>query len=473
MSPGDGARMMEPGDGAGARTSGPASAQSPEGGSSGRPAERVFDRRIPRCGTGSVKWEFEEGSFGRASSLVPVKDRGVIPMWVADMDFPAPPCVTEAIRRRADHPIFGYTAPTPGFADAFCDWAAVRHRYRPRPEWVAATEGIVPDLQTLVRALLDEGEGVIVHRPVYTPFFGAIRNAGARIVPCSLRVEPSPPGGAGSEAGQRSAVTSGTSGTPGTSGPSGSGGGNRYRLDLERFDELAAEPANRMTFLCHPHNPVGRVWTGDELAEFAEIAARRGLIVVSDEIHADLVLDGRRFSSFLSLPGADASRTVVCAAPSKTFNLAGLKSSLLVVPDETLRGKFRRERDRTGAYGVNPLSAAAAEAAWRGGGEWLDSVLAVLSENAAAVRRFFAERPELGVRCVPVEGTYLAWLDFRGSGVPAADLDSFLLAKARLRLKDGQVFGPEGLGFARMNFACPAALLEEALHRLAGALAAG
>lgn len=458
---------MRPGDGAGVVTSGPRSAQSPAEGPSGRPAEQVFDRRIRRYGTGSVKWEFEEESFGHASSLVPVKDRGVIPMWVADMDFPAPHCVTEAIRRRADHPIFGYTAPAAGFADAFCEWAAVRHGYRPRPEWVVATEGIVPDLQTLVRALLDEGEGVIVHRPVYTPFFGAIRNAGARIVPCPLRVEPPPSGRAGSEWAKRSAVTSGTSGT------SGSGGGNRYRLDLERFDELAAEPANRMTFLCHPHNPVGRVWTGDELAEFAAIAARRGLIVVSDEIHADLMLDGRRSSSFLSLPGTDASRTVVCAAPSKTFNLAGLKSSLLVVPDEALRGKFRRERDRTGAYGVNPLSAAAAEAAWRDGGEWLDSVLAVLSENAAAVRRFFAERPALGVACVPVEGTYLAWLDFRGSGVPAAELDSFLLEKARLRLKDGQVFGPEGLGFARMNFACPAALLEEALHRLAGALAAG
>lgn len=404
-----------------------------------------------------MKWEFEEEAFGRASSLTPVKDREVIPMWVADMDFAAPECVTAAIRRRAGHPIFGYTAPPAGFAAAFCEWAAARHGYRPRPEWVVATEGIVPDLQTLVRALLREGEGVIVHRPVYTPFFGAIRNAGARLVPCPLRVEPPPPAAPGN----------------GNGNGDRDDGGNRYRLDLERFDELAAEPGNRMTFLCHPHNPVGRVWTREELGEFARIAARRNLIVVSDEIHADLALDGRRFSSFLSLPETDPGRSLVCAAPSKTFNLAGLKASLLVIPDRTLRERFCRERDRAGAYGVNPLSVAAAEAAWRGGGEWLDRALAYLSRNAATARRRFRERPDLGVSCVPVEGTYLAWLDFRRSGVPGADLETFLLERARLRLKDGQVFGSEGLGFARMNFACPAALLEEALDRISGALAAG
>ena len=437
------------------------------------PSAHPFDRRIPRYGTGSVKWEFEEEAFGRASSLTPVKDPEVIPMWVADMDFPAPECVAEAIRRRAGHPIFGYTAPPAGFAAAFGDWAAARHGYRPLPEWVVATEGIVPDLQTLVRALLREGEGVIVHRPVYTPFFGAVRNAGARLVPCPLRVEPPPRSGAPGN-GDRDGNGDGNGSEDGNGNGNGNGneneGGNRYRLDLERFDELAAEPGNRMTFLCHPHNPVGRVWTAEELREFARIAARRGLIVVSDEIHADLVLDGRRFSSFLSLPETDPERSLVCAAPSKTFNLAGLKTSLLVIPDRTLREKFCRERDRTGAYGVNPLSAAAAEAAWRGGGEWLDRTLAYLSANAATARRRFRERPALGVSCVPVEGTYLAWLDFRRSGVPGAALERWLLEQARLRLKDGAVFGPEGLGFARMNLACPAGLLEEALDRIAGAL---
>lgn len=413
---------------------------------SGRPPSPL-DRAVSRLGTASVKWDYEEREFGRASSLVPAQDPEVIPMWVADMDFPAPECVSEAIRRRAGHPLFGYTAPPPGFADAFREWAAARHGYRPRPEWVAATEGIVPDLQVLVRAFLEPGDGVIVHRPVYTPFFGAIRNAGARVVPCPLlRAEAPASGGAGE---------------------------NPYRLDFDRFDSLASDPRNRMTFLCHPHNPVGRLWGDEELAVFAGIARDRGLVVVSDEIHADLTLDGRRFRSFLSIPEADPERTVVCAAPSKTFNLAGLKSSLLVIPDGTLREEFRRERDRTGAYGVNPLSAAAAEAAWRGGGEWLDRVLAYLSGNAAAARGFFAARPELGVAAVPPEATYLAWLDFRSAGLPEsvlASLGKWLVEKPRLRLKDGSVFGPEGQGFARMNLACPAPLLDEALRRLAASL---
>ena len=409
-----------------------------------------LDRGVSRRGTASVKWDCEEREFGHASSLVPVRDREVIPMWVADMDFPAPECVPEAIRRRAGHPLFGYTAPPPGFADAFCSWAAARHGYRPRPEWVVATEGIVPDLQVLVRAFLEPGDGVIVHRPVYTPFFGAIRNAGARVVPCPLAAEEPP-------------VPAGASGNP-------------YRLDFDRFDSLASEPRNRMTFLCHPHNPVGRLWREEELTVFARIARDRGLVVVSDEIHADLALDGRRFRSFLSIPDADPERAVVCAAPSKTFNLAGLKSSLLVIPDETLRAGFRRERDRTGAYGVNPLSAAAAEAAWRGGGEWLDRVLAYLSGNAAALRGFLAARPELGLAAVPLEATYLAWLDFRAAGLPEAALGSlgeWLVAKPRLRLKEGSVFGPEGQGFARLNLACPAPLLDEALRRLAAALPGG
>ena len=163
-------------------------------------------------------------------------------------------------------------------------------------------------------------------------------------------------------------------------------------------------------------------------------------------------------------------RSVVCSAPSKTFNLAGLKSSCLVIPDQEMRDGFRRARDRTGIYGVNPLSAAAAEAAWRGGGPWLDEVLAYLSENARMLRTFFRDRPELNVETAPIEGTYLAWLDFRRTGIAAADLETFLLEKARLRLEDGAIFGAEGRGFARMNLACPRPLLQEALGRLAAAL---
>ena len=400
-----------------------------------------------------MKWEYREGAVGHGSSLVPAEDPDVIPMWVADMDFPCPDVVIEAIRRRTEHPIFGYSMGLLSFRAAFCDWMATRHGCRPDPEWVVPTEGIVPDLGLLVRTFLQPGQGVILHPPVYFPFFGAVRNAGARMHLCPLRRED--------ESGDASEDAS----------------GNPYRLDLERFEKLAAEPETRMTFLCSPQNPVGRVWTPEELGEFARIAKRHDLIVVADEIHADLMLDGRTFTPWLSLEDGALGegvrpRSVVCSAPSKTFNLAGLKSSCLVIPDQEMRDGFRRARDRTGIYGVNPLSAAAAEAAWRGGGPWLDEVLAYLSENARTLRAFFRDRPELDVETAPIEGTYLAWLDFRRTGIPASDLETFLLDKAKLRLEDGAIFGAEGRGFARMNLACPRPLLKEALSRLAAALTA-
>ena len=411
-----------------------------------------FDRLISRAGTGSVKWEYREGAVGHGSSLVPAEDPDVIPMWVADMDFPCPDVVIEAIRRRPELPVFGYSMGLLRLRRN-CDWMATRHGCRPDPEWVVPTEGIVPDLGFLVRTFLEPGQGVILHPPVYFPFFGSVRNAGARMHLCPLGRE---------DASEDSSEDS---------------SGNPYRLDLERFEQLAAEPETRMTFLCSPQNPVGGVWTRGELGEFARIAKRHDLIVVADEIHADLMLDGRTFTPWLSLgEGAVEDevmpRSVVCSAPSKTFNLAGLKSSCLVIPDQEMRDGFRRARDRTGIYGVNPLSAAAAEAAWRGGGPWLDEVLAYLSENARVLRTFFRGRPELNVETAPIEGTYLAWLDFRRTGIAAGDLETFLLEKAKLRLEDGAIFGAEGRGFARMNLACPRPLLEEALGRLSAALRA-
>ena len=400
-----------------------------------------LDRLIPRAGTGSVKWEYREGAVGHGSTLVPAEDPDVIPMWVADMDFPCPEVVVEAIRKRAEHPIFGYSMGLPSYREAFCDWVAARHGFRPDSDWVVPTEGIVPDLGLLVRTFLEPGQGVILHPPVYFPFFGAVRNNGARMHLCPLRREDGP-----------------------------ADGRNPYRLDLARFEKLAAEPETRMTFLCTPQNPVGRVWTPEELTAFAGIAARHGLIVVADEIHGDLMLDGRKFTPWLALDHPPGLRSVVCSAPSKTFNLAGLKSSCLVIPDAEMRAAYRQARDRTGVYGVNPLSAAAAEAAWRGGGPWLDRVLSYVSENARTLQRFFRDRPELNVRTVPVEGTYLAWLDFRQTGIDAEALEDFLLDKVRLRLENGAIFGDEGRGFARLNLACPRPLLEEALGRLEAAL---
>ncbi len=393
-----------------------------------------LDRSVLRRGTGSVKWDHSEEGGG----FPPVDDPDIIPMWVADMDFACPEAVTRAISERMRNPIFGYSLESPGFASAFADWTDRRHGWRPDPGWVEPSEGVVPDLQHLVRGLLRAGEGVIVHPPVYYPFFAAVRHGGAKLVPCPLRTVPGP--------------------------------GNPWRLDLEAFARLAAEPTNRMTFLCSPHNPVGRVWTPSELADFARIARDNDVIVVADEIHADLMLDGARFTPWLSLDESDRARSIVVTSPCKTFNIAGLKISCLVIPDEGIRDTFRRTRMRAGAYGVNPLSVAAAEAAWREGDGWLDEVLGYLTESASEVRRFFEDRPGLGVSMTLIEATYLPWLDFRAARGPDPEVAAFLLRKARVRLKEGALFGQEGQGFARMNIACPRPLLREALRRIADAL---
>jgi len=410
-------------------------------------APSPLDQLIPRQGTGSVKWEASEGAAGHGSSLAPVENPDVIPMWVADMDFACPSAVIEAIRQRAEHPIFGYTVAGPSFFESLSGWMLARHGFGPDPGWMTATEGVVGDLRLLVRALVAPGQGVIVHSPVYYPFYGAIRNGGGRIVSCPLRDD-------GGESGVRPEAVR----------------GNPWRLDFERFEELAAQPENRMTFLSNPHNPVGRVWSREELSRVARIAARRRLIVVSDEIHGDLVLEGHRFVPFLSLGAADPEITLASTAASKTFNLAGLKTSCLIAPNPDHRRRFQRVRDRTGAYGVNPFGAAASEAGWRRGGPWLDRVLRYLAGSARLLSSFFAERPELGVGVTPLEGTYLAWLDCRKTGIPPPRLERFLLDRAQVRLKDGALFGPEGRGFVRMNLACPRPLLHLALTRIARAL---
>jgi len=303
---------------------------------------------------------------------------------------------------------------------------------------VEAGDGVVHECRHLVRGRLVHGGGVIVRRPVCYPFYAAVRHGGGKLVRCPFRP--------------------------------GSGPGNPDRLGLEEFSRLAAGPENRMTFLCSPHNPVGRVWARSELEDFARIARENRLIVVADEIHADLLLGESRFTPWLSLDGCDPERSVVVTSPCKTFNIAGLKVSCLVIPDEGIREAFRRARIRSGAYGVNPLSAAAAEAAWREGDDWLDRILEYLTGNAEETARFFEERPELGVSMTPLEATYLPWLDFRKARISAEDVAGFLLREAKVRLKEGALFGPEGRGFARLNIACPRPLLREALRRIGSAL---
>ncbi len=381
-----------------------------------------FDRRIDREGTASVKWDGRKDAFGRGD---------VIPLWVADMDFPAPPCVLEALARRLAHGVFGYTRLPPSFAEAIASWLERRHGWAVRPEWVVPCAGVVFGLHAAVRAFAEPGARVVVQPPVYYPFYRAIEAAGREIVRSPLALAR-----------------------------------GRYEIDVADLGSRLA--GARLLMLCSPHNPGGRVWSRDDLAAVLAAAEAHGALVVCDEIHADLVFAGSRHVPIGSLPGAE-SRVITLAGPTKAFNFPGLPIGYAIIADPDLRSRFQAELRRTSAPAPSIFAVDALEAAYRGGEEWLAAALAYLDSNRAAVEESCRKLP--GVQAMRGEATYLSWIDFRALGLAENDLHGKLVDQARVGLTKGSAFGPEGAGFMRLNFGCPRALLDEALDRMERALA--
>ncbi len=379
-----------------------------------------FDKVIDRTGTESLKWVYPR-------KVLKVED--AIPMWVADMDFEAPPAVVEAVRRRAAHGVFGYPLVPPSFFEAAIGWLKHRHGWEVQKAWMAMTPGIVPALNYCVRAFTRPGDGVIIQTPVYHPFYYAIENNGRRVVRNPLRFD-----------------------------------GRRYTMDLDELRTKIDAPG-RMLILCSPHNPSGRVWTREELEALGRIAVERDLLVVADEIHHDLVYGGHRHQVFSALSSELAQQTITCIAPSKTFNTAGLATAAVVAPNPDLHKKFEDEAERSGFDLGNALGIVAFEAAYAHGGDWLDELLPYLKANVNCLEEFLAERlPK--VKLVRPEGTYLALLDCRDLGIDPAALNDFFLKKAGVYFSDGKIFGEEAAGFVRINFGCPRAMLLEALERI-------
>jgi cystathionine beta-lyase len=378
-----------------------------------------FDKIIDRTGTESLKWVYPR-------KVLKVED--AIPMWVADMDFEAPPAVVEALRRRADHGVFGYPLVPPSFFAAAIDWLRRRHAWDVEKSWMAVTPGIVAALNYLVRALTRPGDGVLIQTPVYHPFYYAIENHGRRVVRNPLRFD-----------------------------------GRRYAMDLDDLDRKAAEA--RLLILCSPHNPVGRVWSPEELEALGRIAVARGLLVIADEIHHDLILPGRHHRVLAALGPEIAARTITCIAPSKTFNIPGLSTAAVVASNPDLLKKFEDEAERSGFDLGQIFGIVGFEAAYRHGQAWLDELLPYLEGNVDLIEAFLAERVP-GVRLIRPEGTYLALLDCRGLGLEPASLNDFFLKQARVYFNDGKMFGPELEGFVRINFACPRSVVLEALERI-------
>ena len=385
-----------------------------------------FDQALDRRGTASLKCDFCELEHGLAD---------VIPMWVADMDLPSPAPVVEAIRKRAEHPAYGYTLFPESFWRAVVEWLKTRHGWEVRREWLSWSPGVVPALNFCVRAFAPPGGKVAIQTPVYHPFYAAVEGNGRRLVRNPLKAA-----------------------------------GDGWAMDLEGL-EAAIDPKTRVLLLCSPHNPVGRVWTREELERLGEVCVRRELIVVSDEIHSDLVFGGRRHVPTATLSPALAERTITLLAPSKTFNIAGLSTSVVVATNPDLLKAFEAEVRSAGLNGGNVFGIVALEAAYRHGADWLDQLLPYLEGNMAFAAEFFRARVP-GVRFRAPEGTYLALLDCRALGLPQAALDEFFLKKARVLFDRGTIFGPELEGFERMNLACPRPVLREALERIARAVAA-
>lgn len=390
-----------------------------------------FDKIINRKGTNCLKYDYavERG-----------KPADVLPLWVADMDFTVSEEITKSLHAAVDHGIYGYTQPKDAYYNAITNWMEKNHNWKTKREWIMKTPGVVFALGAAVKAFTKPGDAVLIQNPVYYPFTNIIRDNDRRVIDNTLVYEKR--------------VTEGKS---------------QYSIDYEDFERKIVQENIKLFILCNPHNPVGRVWTREELQYLGEICLRHHVIVVSDEIHNDFVYPGFEHTVFANVDPRFTEFTVTCTAPSKTFNLAGLQISNIFISNETLREAFQKEIDKTGYDEPNALGAVACEAAYRGGQEWLDQLRAYLLENLNFLRAYLQEKlPQ--IHLVEPEGTYLVWLDCSELGISGKELDQFIVEKAGLWLDGGAMFGPSGADFQRVNIACPRATLELALDKLKAAV---
>ena len=380
-----------------------------------------FDAQICRKGTSSVKFD---------TAIQNGYPEDILPMWIADMDFQAPPCVLKALHEAIDHGIFGYSMVDDGYFEAVHSWFSRRFDWDVERAWMVHTPGVVAALATAVRCATQEGDSVLIQPPVYYPFYNVIRTNGRKIVESPLRYE-----------------------------------NGKYTIDFADFEQKIRENDVKMFILCSPHNPICRVWTKEELEKIGRICHKYGVTVVSDEIHCDFAHPGHDHTPFIKACPELADRTIVCTAPSKSFNLAGLQVSNIFIPGESLRAAFRTQLDQMAFHEPNQLGLVACKTAYANAEQWLTGCKEYILENLAYVRSFLAEKlPE--VKLVEPEGTYFAWMDCSGLGLSKEQLDDMLIHKAKLWLDSGSIFGDCAAQFQRMVLACPRATVIEAMQRL-------
>jgi len=377
-----------------------------------------FDKPINRLGTNAFKYEFREKYFNNP---------GVIPLWVADMDFASPPAITEAIKERIEHPVFGYTIRNSSFNTSIKNWLHNRHNWNIETSWIEFSPGVVSGLSLSVLAYTKPGDGIIIQPPVYPPFFSVVEDNDRKPVVNPLLLN-----------------------------------NGRYSINFEELEQLTSKPENKMLILCSPHNPVGRLWSEEELNKLGEICLKNDVLVISDEIHSDLAMFGHKHIPFASLNESFANNCVTFMAPSKTFNIAGFSTSYIVCKNSELRARYQKALNSLHLYTGHLLGGVVLESAYNHGAEWLDELTTYLEGNIEFVEEFINKRIPW-ISFTKPEATFLLWLDFRKTGWNQKTISTFLSQDANVGLNDGTLFGEEGRGFMRMNIGSPRSVLNTAL----------
>lgn len=384
-----------------------------------------FDAIVDRRGTSCLKYDFAMKRKGRDDLL---------PMWVADMDFPLPEEILNVFHNRISHGIFGYSDPTDPYYAALNKWFSTHYGYTIEPEWISVPCGVVFALATAVKAFTEPGDACIIQQPVYYPFREVIENGDRKLVNSQLRYE-----------------------------------NGRYTMNYEDFEQKVVENNVKLYILCNPHNPVGRVWTKDELVRIADICLKHGVTMLVDEVHADFIYPGHKFTSFMTLDEKYREKLIVCTSPSKTFNVAGLQPASIIMPNPEAKAKFETEKAAAGYSNAPIMSLLATTTCYEMGSDWVAELVAYITENKNYFKKFVEENFPKAYFVEP-EGTYLIWVDFSAYGYSDEELEHTMLEEAHLWLDSGKIFGPATAQFERFNIACPRSTIETALNQLKEAL---
>ena len=386
-----------------------------------------FETVISRKNQGSYKWEQMYKEY-------PDLPDDIIPFSVADMELQIAPEIKEGLKKYIDEAVLGYTGANDNYLEIVVNWMKKRHNFDVKKEWIVNSSGVVSALYDAIKAYTEENQGVIIFTPVYYPFYSAITSNNRKIIDCPL-IENN----------------------------------KNYTIDFQKFEELAKDKNNRLLILCSPHNPVGRVWTKEELEKIGEIALKNDLIIISDEIHFDILMKGQKHTVLQTISNEISEITVTCTAPTKTFNLAGIGISNIIIKNEELRKKFIKEQEKSSSHVFAALGFKACELAYTKAEKWFEQFLELINKNQQIVNEFFENKFTV-LKAPLIQGTYLQWLDFRELGLKNKELKRFMNEKAKIFFSEGYTFGKNGDGFERMNLAVPTHILEKGLERLYNAI---